>query len=220
MEHFCSVCYVLFCLYYLSSSKCSGEWRWTNVKAVCQSVKNRKEKKNIVEKKRKKMCYELVSLNINLLIDNVSFYDLWANHKVFGLRAAISDDDLCLWHLSCSSILDLWLLLANGWLQDNEMDKWDTTFINIITTISISTLSNLWLTAVFPAGCGGPVTAPSGEIHSPLYPNSYPNNVDCSWVISVDPNHRVLLNFSDLDIEYHSNCSWDYVAVSDWFIKT
>uniref|UniRef100_A0A671XF39 Cubilin n=1 Tax=Sparus aurata TaxID=8175 RepID=A0A671XF39_SPAAU len=60
-------------------------------------------------------------------------------------------------------------------------------------------------------GCGGPVTAPSGEIHSPLYPNSYPNNVDCSWVISVDPNHRVLLNFSDLDIEYHSNCSWDYI---------
>lgn len=64
------------------------------------------------------------------------------------------------------------------------------------------------------AGCGGPVTAPSGEIHSPLYPNSYPNNVDCSWVISVEPNHRVFFNFSDLDIEYHTNCSWDYVAVS------
>ncbi|XP_069007315.1 cubilin [Embiotoca jacksoni] len=66
-----------------------------------------------------------------------------------------------------------------------------------------------------PGGCGGPVTAPSGEIHSPSYPSSYPNNVDCSWVISVDPNHRVLLNFSDLDIEYHSNCNWDYVAVHD-----
>uniref|UniRef100_A0A3B4B326 CUB domain-containing protein n=1 Tax=Periophthalmus magnuspinnatus TaxID=409849 RepID=A0A3B4B326_9GOBI len=49
--------------------------------------------------------------------------------------------------------------------------------------------------------CGGPITAPSGEIHSPSYPGSYPNNVDCSWVISVDPNHRVLLNFSDLDID-------------------
>uniref|UniRef100_A0A3Q2TAZ9 Cubilin n=1 Tax=Fundulus heteroclitus TaxID=8078 RepID=A0A3Q2TAZ9_FUNHE len=60
-------------------------------------------------------------------------------------------------------------------------------------------------------GCGGPVTAPSGEIHSPLYPTSYPNNVDCSWVISVDVSHRVLLNFTDLDIEYHDACSWDYV---------
>uniref|UniRef100_I3KD12 Cubilin n=1 Tax=Oreochromis niloticus TaxID=8128 RepID=I3KD12_ORENI len=64
-------------------------------------------------------------------------------------------------------------------------------------------------------GCGGPVTAPSGEIHSPLYPNSYPNNVDCSWVISVDPNHRVFLNFTDLDIEYHSSCDFDYVAIHD-----
>uniref|UniRef100_A0A8C4D9G2 Cubilin n=1 Tax=Dicentrarchus labrax TaxID=13489 RepID=A0A8C4D9G2_DICLA len=64
-------------------------------------------------------------------------------------------------------------------------------------------------------GCGGPVTAPSGEIHSPLYPSSYPNNVDCSWVISVDPNHRVFFNFSDLDIEHHTNCSWDYVAIHD-----
>ncbi|XP_074549445.1 cubilin [Halichoeres trimaculatus] len=64
-------------------------------------------------------------------------------------------------------------------------------------------------------GCGGPVTAPSGEIHSPLYPNSYPNNVDCSWVISVDQNHRVFLNFSDLDIEPHSSCMWDFVAIYD-----
>nr|XP_020470999.1 cubilin [Monopterus albus] len=64
-------------------------------------------------------------------------------------------------------------------------------------------------------GCGGPVTAPSGEIHSPLYPNNYPNNVDCSWVISVDSHHRVFFNFTDLDIEYHSNCIWDYVAIYD-----
>uniref|UniRef100_A0A4W6F2P1 Cubilin n=1 Tax=Lates calcarifer TaxID=8187 RepID=A0A4W6F2P1_LATCA len=64
-------------------------------------------------------------------------------------------------------------------------------------------------------GCGGPVTAPSGEIHSPSYPSSYPNNVDCSWVISVDSHHRVFFNFSDLDIEHHSNCTWDYVAIHD-----
>ncbi|KAM3593822.1 uncharacterized protein V6R79_022582 [Siganus canaliculatus] len=64
-------------------------------------------------------------------------------------------------------------------------------------------------------GCGGPVIAPSGEIHSPLYPSSYPNNVDCSWVISVDPNHRVFFNFSDLNIENHSSCTWDYVTIHD-----
>ncbi|KAM6953504.1 cubilin [Aplochiton taeniatus] len=64
-------------------------------------------------------------------------------------------------------------------------------------------------------GCGGPVTAPSGEIHSPSYPNNYPHNADCSWVISVEPGHRVLFNFTDLEIENHSNCSFDYVAIYD-----
>ncbi|XP_047455679.1 cubilin [Mugil cephalus] len=64
-------------------------------------------------------------------------------------------------------------------------------------------------------GCGGPVTAPSGEIHSPSYPSSYPNNVDCSWVISVDPSHRVLFNFTDLDIEFSSSCIYDYVSIYD-----
>lgn len=64
-------------------------------------------------------------------------------------------------------------------------------------------------------GCGGPITAHSGEIHSPSYPNSYPDHVDCSWIISVDPNHRVLFSFSDLDIEFHTNCTSDYVTVHD-----
>lgn len=64
-------------------------------------------------------------------------------------------------------------------------------------------------------GCGGAVTAPRGEIHSPQFPNNYPNNADCSWVITVDPGHRILFNFTDMDIEGHTTCDWDYVAVSD-----
>ncbi|XP_043916230.1 cubilin-like [Protopterus annectens] len=66
-----------------------------------------------------------------------------------------------------------------------------------------------------PGGCGGLFTAPSGEIHSPNYPSVYGSNVDCSWVISVDVSHRVLLNFTDFDIENHQSCNFDYVAVHD-----
>lgn len=64
------------------------------------------------------------------------------------------------------------------------------------------------------SGCGGAVTAPRGEIHSPQFPNNYPNNADCSWVITVDTGHRILFNFTDMDIEGHNTCDWDYVAVS------
>lgn len=81
-----------------------------------------------------------------------------------------------------------------------------------VFTTQCDSCKRLWF---FPlTGCGGPVVAHSGEIHSPSYPNNYPHNVDCSWVISVDPSHRVFLNFSDLDIELHTSCNYDYVAVS------
>ncbi|XP_030624670.1 LOW QUALITY PROTEIN: cubilin [Chanos chanos] len=71
-----------------------------------------------------------------------------------------------------------------------------------------------------PGGCGGSIIAPKGEIHSPNYPGNYPDNVDCSWVITVDANHRVMFNFTDLDIESQSSCSWDYVAIHDGTSET
>ncbi|XP_053215446.1 cubilin [Podarcis raffonei] len=66
-----------------------------------------------------------------------------------------------------------------------------------------------------PGGCGGVFQAPSGEIHSPNYPQPYSNSSDCSWVIRVDGGHRVLLNFTDFEIESHRSCNYDYVAVFD-----
>ncbi|NXY42567.1 CUBN protein, partial [Ceuthmochares aereus] len=66
-----------------------------------------------------------------------------------------------------------------------------------------------------PGGCGGVFQATSGEIHSPNYPEPYNNNTDCSWVIQVDYSHRVLLNFTDFDIENHHSCNYDSVAVFD-----
>uniref|UniRef100_A0A8B9TKW5 Cubilin n=1 Tax=Anas platyrhynchos TaxID=8839 RepID=A0A8B9TKW5_ANAPL len=66
-----------------------------------------------------------------------------------------------------------------------------------------------------PGGCGGIFQATSGEIHSPNYPEPYNNNTDCSWIIQVDHSHRILLNFTDFDIEDHHSCNYDNVAVSN-----
>ncbi|KAM5158320.1 cubilin [Mantella aurantiaca] len=66
-----------------------------------------------------------------------------------------------------------------------------------------------------PGGCGGIVQAPSGEIHSPNYPRPYDEHTDCSWLIRVDPGHRVLLNFTDFDIESHGSCDLDNITMYD-----
>ncbi|XP_008147050.2 cubilin [Eptesicus fuscus] len=65
-----------------------------------------------------------------------------------------------------------------------------------------------------PGGCGGIFQAPSGEIHSPNYPSPYRSNTDCSWVIQAERNHRVLLNFTDFDLEPQDSCIIAYDGLS------
>ncbi|XP_043479110.1 cubilin-like isoform X2 [Leptopilina heterotoma] len=63
--------------------------------------------------------------------------------------------------------------------------------------------------------CGGHFTAQSGSIHSPYYPQNYPHNQNCEWLLIVDTDHVVRLNFTNFDIENTKNCSDDYVKVYD-----
>ena len=58
------------------------------------------------------------------------------------------------------------------------------------------------------AGCGGAFSAPSGNIHSPNYPNMYNHDDDCGWLITVDFGHVVQLTFSDFDLEHQTNCRY------------
>ena len=64
-------------------------------------------------------------------------------------------------------------------------------------------------------GCGGRMVAASGVITSPNYPNMYDDSDDCAWLLEVDENHVVSFTFEDFDVEPHSNCSYDYVALYD-----
>lgn len=45
-------------------------------------------------------------------------------------------------------------------------------------------------------GCGGALTALSGEITSPNYPGSYQSNRDCTWKIVVPPGSHIQLTFN------------------------
>lgn len=65
-----------------------------------------------------------------------------------------------------------------------------------------------------PGGCGGIFQAPSGEIHSPNYPSPYRSNTECTWLIQVEKNHRVLLNFTDFDLEPQDSCIMAFDGLS------
>lgn len=63
-------------------------------------------------------------------------------------------------------------------------------------------------------GCGGNFESASGIIISPNYPNPYPHNAQCVWIIHVPEGERVTITFTQVDLEDHRNCMWDYVEVS------
>ncbi|NXI35182.1 C1R protein, partial [Galbula dea] len=52
-----------------------------------------------------------------------------------------------------------------------------------------------------------------GEIRSPGYPKSYPNNNISNWSIHVPKGYVVKLTFRDLDLEPSESCFYDYVKI-------
>ncbi|CAG0888806.1 unnamed protein product [Darwinula stevensoni] len=64
--------------------------------------------------------------------------------------------------------------------------------------------------------CGGVLTEPHGEIQSPGYPDSYPPNIHCRWVVQVPSAGKIILTFNDIELGNHQNCvSGDHLTISD-----
>lgn len=68
----------------------------------------------------------------------------------------------------------------------------------------------------FVGACGGIVTAGDtpGFLFSPGWPESYPPNLECSWVIRSDDS-IVELNLLSLDIEDFPMCYLDSLVIRD-----
>ncbi|XP_053804714.1 deleted in malignant brain tumors 1 protein-like [Vidua chalybeata] len=62
--------------------------------------------------------------------------------------------------------------------------------------------------------CGGLLSSSSGTLQSPFYPRNYPNNANCVWEIQVKSNFRVILQFTDIQME-GGRCLSDYVEIYD-----
>lgn len=64
-------------------------------------------------------------------------------------------------------------------------------------------------------GCGETLTEPTGSFTSPGHPTDYPHGANCTWYISVPPGNLIRLSFTTFNMEYHTNCAYDYVDVYD-----
>ena len=60
---------------------------------------------------------------------------------------------------------------------------------------------------------GNDLIGESGQIASPLYPRTYPNNANYRWTITVEGDSYVQIRFLDMDIEDIHDCSYDNLKV-------
>jgi len=75
--------------------------------------------------------------------------------------------------------------------------------------------------------CGGVYTAESGNITSPYYPDPYPNNKECVYIIRQPEGSTITLSFQRFNVEassmghgpysgrdrYRNRCIHDYLEV-------
>lgn len=69
--------------------------------------------------------------------------------------------------------------------------------------------------------CSRNFTSPSGLIESPGFPDKYPHNLECSFIIVVPPSMDVTLAFLTFDLENDplpggdGDCKYDWLEVWD-----
>lgn len=67
----------------------------------------------------------------------------------------------------------------------------------------------------FLSACGGNYYSESGTLTSPMYPDSYPLNVECIWILNTAPGNQISVIFSEFNLEVSPNCDKDYLEIRE-----
>lgn len=71
--------------------------------------------------------------------------------------------------------------------------------------------------------CSRNFTAPSGLIQTPDFPEKYPNNLECTFIIFAPKMSEIVLEFKSFDMEPDvaapagASCRFDYLEIWDGY---
>ena len=84
-----------------------------------------------------------------------------------------------------------------------------------VWVLTVNNRETITLTIYLSAGdqCGGNYNSESGVLISPNYPNPYNHDASCVWVLTVNNRETITLTFTNMDLEGHVDCQFDYVEV-------
>ncbi|CAL1537018.1 unnamed protein product [Lymnaea stagnalis] len=64
-------------------------------------------------------------------------------------------------------------------------------------------------------GCFSLISEHNGMITSPDFPEDYPRNTECDWLLTAPLGHRIRLGFQSLSLEHHQSCKYDSLTIFD-----
>lgn len=80
--------------------------------------------------------------------------------------------------------------------------------------LSVNIYRDFILSSVFTVGCDYMYNETHGNITSPGYPDNYANFLDCTYTITVQDNHYIILTFIYIDVEKIQVYCYDYLQVN------
>ncbi|KAM7358205.1 cubilin 2 [Cochliomyia hominivorax] len=64
--------------------------------------------------------------------------------------------------------------------------------------------------------CGGSIQSARGSLTSPYYPSTYPQNIECVWMLQGTKGTYMELQFDQIDIAKSEHCNEDYLEIRTW----
>ncbi|RWS23335.1 cubilin-like protein, partial [Leptotrombidium deliense] len=113
----------------------------------------------------------------------------------------------------------LWHLLASYCNSTQPSPLTSTTSTVIIHFHSDNISSDLGFHLTYSAvpgvdGCGGTLTAEKGTFNSPNT-ESFNNEITCEWLIQIHVEDKIILHFSQFELEHDAKCEFESVSIYD-----
>ncbi len=97
----------------------------------------------------------------------------------------------------------IYFFITGNWINMQQM-------YNLYTDYTTNENYRTWRVRTFTNVSYTPVEV---DIHSPNYPNNYPNNSDETYTITQIDAAKIKLHFSSFNLEYEYQCNYDYVKI-------
>lgn len=106
----------------------------------------------------------------------------------------------------------------------SPLHKWQfvSVYKHVLTLLKCSTGSPVPPAAAGPE-CSRNFTAPRGVIKTPGFPDKYPNNLDCTFMIFAPKMSEIMVEFDSFDMEPDTTpppgaiCRYDWLEIWDGF---